>query len=245
MEFLGEDWLANTADPTPIFSLLVAATLRLFNSEALFFVYYAMLMGIYFFSLFGIISQIFHLRSRRLTTGLLITAIIVLHSTVFRYLLQRLFGGDWPYLFEGGVAGQRLLGPVFQPSSFGVFLLLSVYLYLTDKKSLAVLSAALAATFHPTYLLSAAALTLAYLIDTVPGPEKDRPRSQAGNPCIHRGRADIDLYLFPILGRGPRGGRDGARHPGQHPHPTPCGRGRLVQCDGIGQASRSWLWVWS
>jgi hypothetical protein len=163
---LGGDWLANTADPTPVFTFLVAATLRLFHTGNLFFVYYALLMGVYFFSLFGIVENVFHLRSRRLTSGLFIAVIIVLYSTVFRYLLQRLFGGDWPYLFEGGVAGQRLLGPVFQPSSFGVFLLLSIYLYLADHKSLAVLSAALAATFHPTYLLSAAALTLAYLIDS-------------------------------------------------------------------------------
>ncbi len=182
--FLGEDWLANTADPTPVFSFLVAATLRLFHTENLFFVYYALLMGVYFFSLFGIIEEIFHVRSSRLTTGLFITAIIVLHSTVFRYLLQRLFGGDWTYLFEGGVAGQRLLGPVFQPSSFGVFLLLSIYLYLTGKKGLAVLSAALAATFHPTYLLSAAALTLAYLIDTYRVQKKTGPVVKLGTLAL-------------------------------------------------------------
>jgi hypothetical protein len=97
-----------------------------------------------------------------------------------RYLLLRLLGGEWSYLFEGGVAGQRLLGPVFQPSTFGVFLLLSIYLYLRDKKNLAVLSAVLAATFHPTYLLSAAALTLAYLIDTFRGQKKIWPAVRLG-----------------------------------------------------------------
>ncbi|MGZ6346518.1 MAG: hypothetical protein ACXWNC_02965, partial [Anaerolineales bacterium] len=177
---LSQDWLANTADPTPVFSFLVAATLRLFRSEALFFVYYALLMGVYFFSLFGIVDHVFPLRSSRVKSGLFIAAIVLIHSAVLRFLLQRLFGGDWPYLLEGGVAGQRLLGPIFQPSSFGVFLVLSIYLYLKDKKGLAILSAALAATIHPTYLLSAGALTLAYLIDTWRDQNKIWPAFRSG-----------------------------------------------------------------
>jgi hypothetical protein len=177
---LSEDWLANTADPTPVFSFLVAATIRLFHRESLFFVYYAFLLGIYFFSLFGIVEQVFSIRFSRSTAALFTVAIILLHSTVLRYLLLRIFGGDWSYLFEGGVAGQRLLGPVFQPSTFGVFLLFSIYLYLKDKKVLAVLGAALAATFHPTYLLSAAALTLAYIIDTFRAQKKIWPVIRLG-----------------------------------------------------------------
>ncbi len=177
---LSEDWLANTADLLTVFSSLIAVTLRLFHNENLFFVYYAFLMGVYFFSLFGIVEQVFPLRSSRLTAHFFIVAIILLHSTILRYLLLRLFGGDWPYLFDGGVAGQRLLGPVFQPSTFGVFLLLSIYLYLRDKKYLAVLSAVLAATVHPTYLLSAAALTLAYLIDTFRVQKKIGPALRLG-----------------------------------------------------------------
>jgi hypothetical protein len=177
---LSEDWLANTADPTPVFSFLVASTLRLFHNQSLFFVYYAFLMGIYFFSLFGIVDHVFPLRSSRSTAGIFIATIILLHSTLFRFLLQRFFGGDWPYLFEGGVAGQRLLGPIFQPSTFGVFLILSIYLYLKDKKILAVLAATLAATFHPTYLLSAGALTLAYLIDTFRTRKKILPAIRLG-----------------------------------------------------------------
>jgi len=177
---LSEDWLSNTADPTPVFSFLVAVTIRLFQNENLFFVYYALLMGLYFLSLFGIVEQVFSIRSSRMTVHIYIVVIILLHSTVLRYLLLRLFGGEWPYIFEGGVAGQRLLGPVFQPSSFGVFLLLSIYLYLKDNKNLAVLSAVLAATFHPTYLLSVAALTLAYQIDTFRGQKKIWPVVRLG-----------------------------------------------------------------
>lgn len=177
---LSEDWLANTADPTPVFSFLVMVTIRLLQSETLFFVFYALLMGIYLFSLFGILEHVFPLRASRLITIVFIAITIGLHSTLLRYLLMRLFDGDWPYLFEGGVAGQRLLGPVFQPSTFGVFLLLSMYLYLKDRKSLAILSAVLAATVHPTYLLSAAALTLAYLVETLLREKKLWPALRLG-----------------------------------------------------------------
>jgi len=53
-------------------------------------------------------------------------------------------------------------------------------LYLKDKRNLAVLCAVLAATFHPTYLLSAAALTLAYLFDTFRGQKKIWPVVRLG-----------------------------------------------------------------
>ncbi len=64
------------------------------------------------------------------------------------------------------MAGQRLLGPVFQPSTFGVFLLLSVLCFLRGRRVLAVVSAGIAATLHPTYLLSAAVLTVIYMATT-------------------------------------------------------------------------------
>ncbi len=81
-----------------------------------------------------------------------------------RVLLGRALGGDWQYLFDGGLAGQRLLGTVLQPSAFGVFLLLSVQQFLEDRPYRAVFAAAVAATVHPTYLLSAGVLTATYML---------------------------------------------------------------------------------
>jgi hypothetical protein len=66
-------------------------------------------------------------------------------------------------MVEGGVAGQRLLGQVFQPSTFAVFLVLSLYLFLANRRNWAILAIAVAATFHPTYLLCGGLMTLAYL----------------------------------------------------------------------------------
>jgi hypothetical protein len=160
---LSQDWLANTLDPTPIFSLLVEYTEGLFRSELPFYVYYACLLGIYLYSVFGIIDSVFHLRGSRVKTMAFFSAFLLLHSAAMRYLLSTLISPDWAYLFEGGVANQRVLGTVFQPSTFGVLLVLSIYLFLRGHAYFAILALALAATMHPTYLLSAGILTATYM----------------------------------------------------------------------------------
>src|SRR5262245_43371058 len=43
---LKEDWLANTADPTPVFTRVVELTNRYLH-EAFFYLYYLLLLGIY------------------------------------------------------------------------------------------------------------------------------------------------------------------------------------------------------
>ena len=119
--------------------------------------------GIYLFSLYGILSKTFRINDSIPKRGLYIAALIFVHSAALRYLVVRVFNQDWAYLFDGGVAGQRLLGSVFQPSIFGVLLLLSIYLYLQGKIAGAVISLVLAPVLHPTYLLSAAVVTLVYM----------------------------------------------------------------------------------
>jgi hypothetical protein len=161
--FLRQDWLANTRDPTPVFSSLAYLTYRFLRQEALFYIFYALQMGIYLFSLLGIVSTIYEIRKSRAIFLSYLALLIVIHSAGWRLALSRVLGANWAYILEDGVADQRLLGSVFEPSTFGVFLLLSVYLFLRRKPFLAVLSAVLAATFHPTYLLSAAALTFSYI----------------------------------------------------------------------------------
>jgi hypothetical protein len=75
----------------------------------------------------------------------------------------RLCGVDYPWFLQAGVAGQYVLGPGLQPSTFGVLLLLSLYAFLRDRPFLAVTCSVLAAVLHGTYLLGAALFTLAYL----------------------------------------------------------------------------------
>ncbi|MCZ6529361.1 MAG: hypothetical protein O6949_03395 [Chloroflexi bacterium] len=160
---LAEDWLANTTDPTPVFSWLVFVTAR-YLPRVTFHLYYFLLFGVYLYSLRNISDRLFGLERSRAARWVYLALIFVSHSAVLHVLLSRGVGGDWEYLFDGGLAGQRLLGTVLQPSSFGVFLLLSVQQFLEGRPYRAVLAAAVAAAVHPTYLLSAAVLTSAYML---------------------------------------------------------------------------------
>ena len=164
--YLADDWLANTNDPTPVFSSLVYLTEKYLSASWVNYLYYAILMGVYLFSLIGIASKAFSVRKDRKTTIVFISLLFLVNSAAIRFGFSRILGENWTYLLEDGVADQRLLGPVFQPSTFGVLLLLSIYLFLSSKPYLAVVSATIAASVHPTYLISAAVLTLAYMILT-------------------------------------------------------------------------------
>ena len=164
--YLDRDWLGNTLDPTPVFSWLVAQIYQLTGQDSLFYLLYALLMGLYLYCLLGIANSLYDIYKSRTKTLLLISLLFLVHSAALRFVLSRTIGVNWTYVFEDGVAGQRMLGPVFQPSTFGVFLLFSVYLFMRQRPILAVLMAVLAATVHPTYILSAAALTATYMLVT-------------------------------------------------------------------------------
>ena len=161
--FLNRDWLANTPDPTPVFSALLSLTYALTHSNLLFYVYYALLMGVYLFSVYGLMDLLFDLRHSKTRSLLFMALFLSAHSAALRYLLSKAVGADATFLVEGGVAGQRLLGQVFQPSTFAVFLVLSLYLFLARQRNAAILALIVAVTFHPTYLLCGGLLTLAYL----------------------------------------------------------------------------------
>lgn len=196
---LGEDWLANSPDAMPVFSLLVSWTYRLTHREALFYVYYAILMGVYLFSALGIVGHVFPLEVQGTSEPphawarwFFLVAFCLVHSAAWRFLLSQTLGNNWIYLLEDGVADQRLLGTVFQPSAFGVLLVLSIYLFLKNHPYWAVICAALAASFHPTYLLSAAALIAAYVLLRL----RDRS-SQIKSDAVYRSStASIRLRLF-------------------------------------------------
>jgi hypothetical protein len=161
--FLSRDWLAGTPDPTPVFSALISLTYSLTHSNLLFYVYYALLMGVYLFSVYGLVDLLFDLRSSKTRSLLFVTLFLAAHSAALRYLLSKTVGSVGTFLVEGGVAGQRLLGQVFQPSTFAVFLVLSLYLFLAGRRNWAILAVVVAVTVHPTYLLCGGIMTLAYL----------------------------------------------------------------------------------
>lgn len=160
--FLREDWLANTADPTPLFSAAVAFTYRYWH-ESCFYLYFILLLGIYLQALLGVFEYLSSGRATALTRLGFLAVLVFLHSALLRWTSAQLFGVDYPWYFQAGVANQYLLGAGLQPSVFGVLLVLSVSSFLHDRPFRAATWASLAAVVHSTYLLSAASLTLAYL----------------------------------------------------------------------------------
>jgi hypothetical protein len=161
--FLGEDWLANTVDPAPVFSWIVEGTFR-FLPPAAFYLEYLGLAGVYLIGLWLLADSLFDLRSSAARSLLFLALVVVLHSAALRLVQGRLLGEAWEYLWDGGVAGQRLLGSVLQPSVFGVLLLLSLGLFARRREAWACAAAALAACVHPTYLLPAGILVLTYCL---------------------------------------------------------------------------------
>ena len=157
--YLANDWLANTVDPLPIFSALVNFTARI--SESLFYYYYGVLFGIYIFSLYGIADFIFQLRKSWAKSLLYLGLFFGAHSAWLMFEMEKQHAWDMTFL-HFGLAGQYLLGLEFQNSSFGVFLLLSIYLFLNKRNVWAILALGVACIFHPAYLFSAALIVIAY-----------------------------------------------------------------------------------
>ncbi len=173
---LKDDWLARTVDPTPVFSFLVAVTYRYLHAY-LFYVYFTLMVGAYFYSLAGITSHGLSIR----TSGARLLAYLALlagmHSALLGNLSLELLGLDLRMVLTDGVAGQYILGSILQPSLFGVFLMVSISLFLRGKSLLAAVSAVLAATVHPTYLLAAGVLVFSYMVVTF---KESRSAREAG-----------------------------------------------------------------
>lgn len=160
---LADDWLANTTDPTPLFTYLVAATCRYLPLGALY-VFYALILGIYAVSLLLLFDWLAGTPARKHGRLTFFALLVLVHCAFIRWLSYQWVGWDYPYYLQGGLAGQYVLGPVFQPSVFGVLLIASLVLFLKDRWRLAALVAGLGVLLHSTYVLSAGMLITGYLL---------------------------------------------------------------------------------
>ena len=129
-----------------------------------FYLYYLIIIGIYAYSILGIASETFNFGRSTSEYLVLWLLIAVIHSAAFKGIGSLLLGINRGWTLETGLAGQHLLGQVFQPSVFGVFLVVSIYTFLRGRPFLAVVFLSIASLFHSTYLLCAAILTLAYML---------------------------------------------------------------------------------
>jgi hypothetical protein len=160
---LDHDWLSTTADPTPVFTAVIRLTFQHVGPWA-FYIYYGLLLGLYFLSLVRIATLVFPQLDDLRVRVVFITGLLLVHSAAARLFCALCLGSDYLWYVQAGLAGQYVLGPVFQPSAFGVLLILSITFFVEERPLLATLTAALAADFHATYLPAAATLVLAYLV---------------------------------------------------------------------------------
>ena len=159
---LRADWLAGTLDPTPVFGGLVAFTARYLHPWA-FHVYYALLMGVYTASLLGLFVAVCGEEMATRRWPIFLALLVAVHAALPRWCSYRLFGQDYPWFLQAGVAGQYVLGAMFQPSSFGVLLIGAIALFVRGRAFLAAACVALAGTFHSTYLLPGALLVAGFV----------------------------------------------------------------------------------
>lgn len=167
---LNLDWTANTVDPFPVFSSLVSFTYR-YLGENIFYIYKIFLTALYAYCIVELGALVFNFKnmgSKYLTLFLLLA---LLYSGLLASFLIKLPGLWWRYssiyrpygILTWGAAEQYIHGPIFQPSSFGVFILLSILVFTRNKPVLAIILLSISATFHSSYLLSAAVLTSTYM----------------------------------------------------------------------------------
>jgi hypothetical protein len=161
--FLADDWLANTADPTPAFTALVSVTSRHLHPW-LFHAYHALLLGAYAAAMLGLFFHLAGAETAARRWPLFLLLLIAAHCAVFRWLSYRLVNFDYPWFLQAGVAGQYVLGSMLQPSVFGVLLVVALALFVQDRPYLAAFCTGLAGAIHSTYFLPGAMLTSGFLV---------------------------------------------------------------------------------
>lgn len=160
---LSRDWLANTTDPTPVFTAVGAVTHRHLGDRAFQAAYFALLMG-YFLSVRWLVAGLPGVPDTRGFRVAWAAGFTAAHAAVLRVASVRLTGVDYPWFLQAGVAGQYLLGPGLQPSAFGVLLVAGLAAFLHRRPTLAAFLVALACGFHSTYLLAAGSLVVGFAV---------------------------------------------------------------------------------
>ncbi len=159
---LSEDYLAHTTDPFPLFTEIVYFT-QAHLTPAMYYLYAAVLMGLYVYGMFGIARHVlprFDQAARWAFAALLILA----HAVILRIPIRDATGRDIMGLVQDGWASQYILGPIFQPSMFGVLLLCAMRWFLEKRWLPCVLGIAIAAAMHPSYVLISVMLTIALTV---------------------------------------------------------------------------------
>ena len=160
------DSLLKSPDPYPLFSWLIS----LFPIELLKIwttLLYLILSSVYAYAIFGIADKIAPIYRNKTHLFSFATLFLLLHSApIWGTYINLVFDVDLRWMWDSGIAEQGVLRGYLQPSVFGVFLLLSLYLAMQRKFVLAILFVAPAALFHASYLFLGGIVTLLILFQS-------------------------------------------------------------------------------
>ncbi|MBA4188722.1 MAG: hypothetical protein C0467_12050 [Planctomycetaceae bacterium] len=187
---LSHDWLANTTDPTPVFSALIAGGYRYLGEWSFQAAYFFLLMG-YFLGMRWLVAALPGMPDSHGFRLLWAAGFIAAHAAVLRVLSVQLAGVDYPWFAQAGVAGQYLLGPGLQPSSLGVLLIAGLAAFANHRPTLACGLVGAACAFHSTYMLSAGSLVLGFLVVLF------KEKEDAG-PVALRGLLLASVFIAPV-----------------------------------------------
>ena len=160
---LSNDWLAGTKDPTPVFSWAVSKLYPLTGPWGVHAVFFGMAVT-YFLSLWSIIARTRWNPRTTAAKWTLTASLIAIHAGATRWASVSLFGLDYPWFFQAGVANQYILGGGLQPSVFGIFLLSAIGCFAHGRLIAAAIALILACSLHSTYLLPGAMLVAGMMV---------------------------------------------------------------------------------
>lgn len=150
-------------DPFPFFTV-VSKWLLNFSPWALH-LGYVLLTGVYVHALFRIVQQVVPEVFAQGRSLVFAAFFLLMHcSEVWGSFLGFLFNLDLRWAFDSGLAEQGLLRGYWQPSVFGVFLLLGMAYAFEVKPGASLVCYALAGAFHANYLLLALPLAMYTLL---------------------------------------------------------------------------------
>lgn len=143
--------MAQTKDGLPLFTFIVRLLLDSIGEHGFYFAAFTT----YF--VFGVCAVLLHLKLscsfRFPRWSLIIFTALACVTAVTPFLRTIAFDG---------LAGQRILAGYFQPSDFGVLLIVSILCFSAGRLMLATASVIIASAMHPGYLVPSATLLLIY-----------------------------------------------------------------------------------
>ena len=160
---LREDFLFSTSDPFPLFSLIIQFT-NTFSAEFLIYIFHAILLVIYFVSLTRFSNNINGFKTNRTYELFISLTLILTHSASSGYISTKLFNSNIPKILYEGVAGQTLINPEFQPSTFGILCISSIFLYTKNRTLLSLFLLSISSWIHPSYIPISLLILMAYVI---------------------------------------------------------------------------------